>query len=159
MCGRPAEREDEPGSNARHMNDSPHLVPSQPEQTVILLVDDEPLIRNVAATVLEMEGYFILAAASGEEALLLSQAYPGTIQLLLTDIVMPGINGLELSRRLLADRPAIRVLLMSGQVEMPVEAKLLRKPFSIGVLKERVRQILSLTSSASPASPANRQSG
>jgi CheY-like chemotaxis protein len=131
-------------------NELQPMVRSRPDQAVILVVDDEPLILNIARTVLEREGYFILTAANGEEALLLSQAYPGTIQLLLTDIIMPGISGLELSQRLLADRPAISVLLMSGQVELPVEAKLLRKPFSIGLLKERVRQILSLTSSGAP---------
>jgi CheY-like chemotaxis protein len=164
MCGCPSKRKMNPDQTMSHpfagaTNELQPMVRSRPDQAVILVVDDEPLILNIARTVLEREGYFILTAANGEEALLLSQAYPGTIQLLLTDIIMPGISGLELSQRLLADRPAISVLLMSGQVELPVEAKLLRKPFSIGLLKERVRQILSLTSSASPASPANRQSG
>ena len=90
--------------------------PSRPDQTVILVVDDEVMIRNITRVVLEQEGYFILAARDGEEALRLSEKFPGAIHAVLSDVMMPTIDGLQLRERILTERPGIKVLLMSGCV-------------------------------------------
>jgi DNA-binding response OmpR family regulator len=119
-----------------------HLLPSRAHQTVILVVDDEPQVRDIVRILLEDEGYFILTAADGEEALLLSRSFPGTIHLVLTDVEMPRLDGLQLRERLREERPATRVLLMSGHVHMAAEPAFLPKPFAAAVLKERVRQML-----------------
>src|SRR5690242_19546860 len=95
------------------MHDPLRLFPSLPDQKVILLVDDEPTLLITAKIALERAGYFILSAADGEQALFAARNYPGTIHLLLTDIVMPGLDGLALRRRMMEERPATRVLLMS----------------------------------------------
>jgi CheY-like chemotaxis protein len=126
------------------MDNPEHLLPLRADQAVILLVDDEPMIRNIARIVLEGEGYFTLSAADGQEALLLSRKFPGTIHLVLSDVTMPKMDGLELRDRLGQERRATRVLLMSGlQVELPAEQPFLQKPFTLDVLRERVREMLS----------------
>jgi len=118
--------------------------PSRPDQTVILVVDDEVMIRNITRVVLEQEGYFILAAHDAEEALHLSEKFPGTIHAVLSDVMMPTIDGLQLSERILTERPGIKVLLMSGCVDAPPPSNIpfLPKPFNPAVLIERVRQLL-----------------
>jgi DNA-binding response OmpR family regulator len=123
------------------MENLERLLPSSVDQRVILVVDDDPVIVELVRSVLEGEGYFILTAADGEEALLLSRAFPGTIHLLLTDVEMSKLNGLQLRERVREERPATKVLLMSGRVHKLGEQSL-RKPFGLGVLKERVRQML-----------------
>src|SRR5579863_2128622 len=102
------------------MDNPEHLLPSDPHQTVILLVDDEPMIRNVARITLEAEGYFILTASDGNEAMFISGKFPGTIHALLSDIRMPKMDGLELRKRIQKERPIIKILLMSGHVIDPV---------------------------------------
>ena len=113
------------------------------DQTVILLADDEVLIRNVARKVLQSAGYFVLPANDGEEALNISRQYPGKIDVLLSDVNMPNLDGLELREQILFERPGTKVLLMSGQVESPADGiPFLRKPFGSSVLKERIHQLL-----------------
>jgi two-component system cell cycle sensor histidine kinase/response regulator CckA len=125
------------------MQNPEHLRLSNSDQTVILLADDELLIRNVAQIVLESEGYFVLSANDGEEALNLSRQYPGTIHALLSDVNMPNTNGLQLQEQILYERPGTKVLLMSGQVASPADSiPFLRKPFGPAILKERIRQLL-----------------
>ena len=125
------------------MQNPEHLRLSNSDQTVILLADDEALIRNVARKVLQSDGYFVLAANDGEEALNISRQYPGTIHALLSDVNMPNLDGLELREQILFERPGTKVLLMSGQVESPAESiPFLRKPFGSSVLKERIHQLL-----------------
>ena len=127
------------------MQHSEPLPLSYSDQTVILLADDEMLIRNVACRVLQSAGYFVLAANDGEEALNISRHYPGTIHALLSDVNMPNLDGLELREQILIERPGTKVLLMSGQIESPVESiPFLRKPFGCSVLKERMYQLLEL---------------
>jgi len=129
------------------MNNPENLRPSDPHQTVILIAEDEVLVRNVARIVLESEGYFILTSADGEEALSISRQFPGTIHALLSDVRMPRLDGVELRETILRERPAIRVLLMSGIVKTPAKSiPFLRKPFGPAVLKERMRQLLSAAS-------------
>ena len=80
----------------------------------MLVAEDEEAVRQLAVQSLERSGYQVIASASGEEALELASAYDGTIHLLLTDVVMPGMKGPELAGRLRALRPGLKVLLMSG---------------------------------------------
>jgi DNA-binding NtrC family response regulator len=111
-------------------------------QSVILLAEDEPLLRNVARIVLEREGYFILSAADGEEAWCLSHIFPAKIDLLLSDVTMRWMDGLQLREKVLEERPETKVLLMSAQADVPVGQSFLRKPFGLYALKERVREML-----------------
>ena len=125
------------------MQNPEHLRLSNSDQTVILLADDEVLIRNVARIVLQSAGYFVLAANDGEEALNISRQYPGTIHALLSDVNMPNLDGLELREQILFERPETKVMLMSGQAESPAKSiPFLRKPFGSSVLKERIHQLL-----------------
>jgi len=82
-----------------------HLRPTQTDQTVVLIAEDDVLIRNVARLVLESEGYFILTAQNGDEALTISRLYPGTIHALLSDVVMPKLDGLKLREMVLKEPP------------------------------------------------------
>jgi len=90
------------------MEDPEHLRPSHPDQPVILIVDDDVMIRNIARITLEADGYFILAAHDGEEALHISRKFPGTIHAVLSDVMMPKVDGLQLRERILTEVPAFR---------------------------------------------------
>jgi two-component system, cell cycle sensor histidine kinase and response regulator CckA len=129
------------------MNDPEHLLPANPNQPVILVVDDEVMIVNIARIALEGDGYFVLTAQNGQEALEISRKFPGSIHLLVSDVVMPKMDGMKLREQMTAERPATKVLLMSGTVDAPVvSCPFLRKPFEIGALRTRVRQLLAFES-------------
>ena len=83
-------------------------------QAVILVADDEALIRTVVTLLLQQIGYFVLSAADGHEGLELSRHYPGRIDLVITDVNMPRMNGDDLCRHLMEERPGIKMLVMSG---------------------------------------------
>jgi two-component system, cell cycle sensor histidine kinase and response regulator CckA len=126
--------------------DSPGLseVSAQP---VILVVEDEVLVRNFVCLQLQRDGYQVLAAADGVEALQVAHAYTGTIHMLLTDVVMPRMDGLALARRVLEERPGTRVLLMSGRVvsegrEEMIDLPFIKKPFLAKALREKVKEVL-----------------
>ena len=120
---------------------------------VILLVEDEVSVRTMTLRLLRRGGYTVLTAASAAEAEQLSASHQGTIHLLLTDIVMPGHNGIELSTRLRRQRPELAVLYITGYAEgslparsaLPAGAMLLAKPFSSDALLSRVREVLDRT--------------
>ena len=126
------------------MQDPANLRPSQPDQTVILIAEDEVMIRNVARIVLEKEGYFILTAHDGDEALHISRKFPGVIHALLSDVTMPKMDGMQLREQILKERPGIPVLLMSGQMDAapPNGVPFLAKPFGPAILMDRVRELL-----------------
>jgi two-component system cell cycle sensor histidine kinase/response regulator CckA len=125
------------------VQDPKHLLSSQPGRTVVLIAEDDVMVRNLARVALEDEGYFVLAAGDGEQALFLSRQFPGTIHALLSDVKMPNLDGLELRKTILAERPGIKVLLMSGYTGSPVEnISVLSKPFVAGVLTQRMRELL-----------------
>jgi len=126
------------------MPEAEHLLPTRPDQTVILVVDDDVMIRNVARITLEAAGYFILTAHDGEEALHISRRFPGTIHAVLSDVGMPKMDGMELRERILKDRPGIPILLMSGHADIPPSSNVpfLAKPFDPAALKDRIRQLL-----------------
>jgi two-component system cell cycle sensor histidine kinase/response regulator CckA len=124
---------------------------SPPEGTeTVLLVEDEETVRSVAREVLQIVGYTVVEAASGEEALQRAAQHPGTIQLLLTDVVTPGMSGRELAERLMLDDPTLGVLYLSGYTDEAIahhgvlEAgiELLHKPFTPEMLARRVREVL-----------------
>jgi PAS domain S-box-containing protein len=118
-------------------------------ETVLLAEDNEP-VRVLAERILRSEGYAVLIAAHGYEALQLAQAHVGPIHLLLTDVMMPGMSGPRLAEELERDRPETAVLFMSGYTEHTVVERgslregipYLQKPFTPGVLIRRVREML-----------------
>jgi CheY-like chemotaxis protein len=126
------------------VEDPEHLRPARPDQTVILVVDDEVMLRNIARITLEAEGYFILTAHDGEEALHISREFPGTIHGVLSDVRMPKMDGMEFRERILVERPGIPILLMSGYVDavLPADVPFLTKPFDPAALRDRVRELL-----------------
>jgi two-component system cell cycle sensor histidine kinase/response regulator CckA len=110
---------------------------------VILIVDDEPVLLDLLQRVLLEEGYHVLSAHDGEDALEISREYPGTIQAVLTDLSMPKLDGLELKSRISAERPGIKVLLMSGYVfSLPDGARLMSKPLDLVAVKQQIRNLL-----------------
>ena len=119
-------------------------------QETILLVEDETNLRGLARQYLETQGYKILEAEDGAAALQIVDGHKGTIDLLLTDVIMPGINGRELASKITKLLPGIRVLYMSGYTENAVGhdgmldagINLLQKPFSLPALKDRVQEVL-----------------
>jgi DNA-binding response OmpR family regulator len=116
-------------------------------QPVILVADDEVMIRNLVTILMQTEGYIVLAAADGHEGLKLSRKYPGRIDLVITDMQMPRLNGADLCAHLLDERPGIKVLVMSGGemrdiVSQNVNLPFLPKPFDGQTLKARVRALL-----------------
>lgn len=116
-------------------------------QSVILVADDEALIRNLVTLLLQHDGYFVLSAADGHEGLELSRKYPGVIDLLITDMQMPKMKGTDLCAHLMEERPGIKVLVMSGAemseiVSQNANLPFLPKPFDGQTLKARVRAIL-----------------
>jgi len=116
----------------------------------ILLVEDEDQVRKLARAFLERQGYRVVEAASGPEALKTLEEYAGRIDLLLTDMVMPQMNGAALAERVKAMRPETRILFMSGYTEVGVEIpellsgewQFLQKPFSASSLDRKVREAL-----------------
>jgi len=87
----------------------------------ILLVEDEEMVRELAVESLQRYGYTIMDAPNGDRALSICEGYNGTIDLLITDVVMPGMNGIELARRFRDSHPGVPVLFMSGYAEGAVE--------------------------------------
>ncbi|WP_187368976.1 hybrid sensor histidine kinase/response regulator [Baekduia soli] len=128
----------------------------------ILLVEDEAALRALAERVLRRAGYHVLAAGGGEEALALAGGHAGTIDLLLTDVVMPGMLGLELARKLTGAHAGLPVVFMSGYAcdasgapHAIDPAALLEKPFTPPALLEHVRRALAARGgSQPPGSPA-----
>ena len=116
----------------------------------ILVVEDEDLVRRAVTQALRKRGYNVLEAQGSEEALALSERHSGTLDLLITDVVMPGMNGLELGQALLQKRPGLRILYMSGYNEnilthhgvIPSGAAFIEKTFTGDVLAGKVRRFL-----------------
>jgi PAS domain S-box-containing protein len=121
-----------------------------PFREMILLVEDENTLRSITRQYLTRQGYTVLEANNGVTALQLSATQPGPIHLLLTDVIMPGMNGRELADRLTSVRPETRVLYMSGYTEnaighngvLEAGTNLLQKPFTLPALKAKVREVL-----------------
>jgi PAS domain S-box-containing protein len=116
----------------------------------VLLVEDESAVRSLLRRVLVSAGYTVLDAADGAEALRVAAAHGGPVDLLLTDVVMPGGGGRQLADALCASRPGLRVLFISGYTDDAVvrhgvteeEVNFLHKPFTAAALAEKVREVL-----------------
>ena len=124
--------------------------PSGSSRETILLVEDEENLRQLARQSLEHQGYTVIDAPDGAAAIRLSQSHKGPIHLLLTDVIMPGMNGRELANQVSSTRPEIKVLYMSGYTENHIGHNgtldegitLLQKPFTLPALKAKVREVL-----------------
>jgi two-component system cell cycle sensor histidine kinase/response regulator CckA len=140
--------EDETASAGRDRSPAAAALPRGTE--VVLLVEDEAGVRELAREYLEMSGYTVIVAPDGHTAIELAGMHAGTIHLLMTDMVMPGIGGRELAERVLAVRPEIKILYMSGYTDQAVvqqgilgtDAPLLQKPFTLATLTMKLREIL-----------------
>ena len=143
---------------------------SSPEQRLrgsesILLVEDAEPLRKLAQTFLEAGGFRVLSAGCGEEAMRVAASFRGNVDLLLTDVVMPGMNGRVLAEQLLPRQPRMKVLYMSGYTDsfiaghgvLEPETHLLHKPFTEEVLIQKVREVLD--SGKGPLPSLRRQTG
>lgn len=127
---------------------------SKPEQArgteTVLLVEDDNSVRKLALEFLEVQGYKVLEARSGVEAVRIGEEYESSIHVLMTDVVMPGMSGKELSERLAVSRPEAQVLFMSGYIDdmivhhgvLEEGATLLQKPFTMNTLAGKLREVL-----------------
>ena len=128
-------------------------VPAQPVaggRETVLLAEDDPSVRAVVSDVLTQKGYRVLGAPNGHAALDMARAQTGEIDLLVTDLIMPGMTGRELAETLTAERPGVRLLYMSGYTDDAVVrhgvleegAPYLQKPFAPRALASKVREVL-----------------
>jgi two-component system, cell cycle sensor histidine kinase and response regulator CckA len=116
----------------------------------ILLVEDDPAVRRMAAEILLNAGYRVLAAPSGADALCMAVKHEGPLDLLLTDVVMPGMTGPELARQFLSQFPHLRTVYLSGYTDDAIEkhgvrgrtVRVLQKPFTHESLAQCVREAL-----------------
>ena len=127
------------------------LAPAEPHQarTTVLVLDDEDSVRRLVTAVLESAGYVVLPAAEGSEALDIVRSHPDSIDLLITDMTMPEMDGRQAANAIRALRPQCRVLFMSGyplQVALPEGIRatdgFIQKPFVPRMLVQRVREVL-----------------
>jgi DNA-binding response OmpR family regulator len=116
----------------------------------VLVVEDEPEVREITARALRAVGYRVEVASGGAEALEVAARLPGPLQLLVTDVVMPGLDGRALADELRRRHPGLKVLFVSGYTQdvishhgvLDAGVELLAKPFTSGALLERVRAVL-----------------
>lgn len=126
----------------------PDHVPQGSE--TLVLVEDQPALRTLGARILGAAGYRVLTAPGGEAALQLLDQHRGQVALLITDVVMPGMNGRQLSSRVVGEHPGVRVLFMSGYTDDTLlrdglanqTAHFIAKPYTVQDLTQKVRQVL-----------------
>jgi PAS domain S-box-containing protein len=147
-------RESGGGEPAFHDLAVPHTLEEGSE--TVLLVDDDDMVRALATEILRRCGYTLLAAGHGEEAVRISSAFGGPIDLLVTDVVMPGMSGIELAGRLTASIPSLKVIYITGYTATSLDragilkagVNLLQKPFSPASLAKKVREVLDAAQSS-----------
>lgn len=136
---------------ANKMSETTDFETHQPVGTeTILLVEDEKMIRDLALEVLQMSGYTVLEASGPDAALEICRQYQRTIHLMMTDVVMPTMNGRELAEQVAKFRPEVKILYMSGYPDDAVvrhgilnsNVAFLQKPFSLDALARKVREVL-----------------
>jgi CheY-like chemotaxis protein len=162
-CGGHIEVQSEPGEGAVFRIEIPRMEPPDSGSRIpapqaaaaprgsgtILVVEDREEVRNLTCRMLEELGYRTIAAASGLEALQIALAHPGGVPILLTDVVMPGMNGRELAERLLSVYPGMKTIFMSGYTDriltdtaaLDSSSAYLQKPFTLAQLAEILRQV------------------
>jgi PAS domain S-box-containing protein len=144
-----------PSTQAGRTSTTSSLPPPEPQlklrgSETILLVEDEEQVRGAIRNLLRRNGYHVLEAQSPGDALLVSEQFSGTVHLLLTDVIMPRMTGPELASRLIATRPTIRVLYMSGYANRSIERTgvldqelaFLQKPVTPDTLLGKVREVI-----------------
>ena len=114
---------------------------------VILLVEDDVYVQYFIWKLLKADGFSVLTAGDGLAALEASRNYPGAIDLLLSDVGMPRMGGLELCKTIAAERPGIKVLMMSGEASCKEQASVnglqfLQKPFTLTALRDSIEALL-----------------
>jgi DNA-binding response OmpR family regulator len=115
------------------------------EKPTILVAEDEPAILKMIASALHHAGYSVIGAEDGQEALAKARKHSGPIVLLITDVIMPSVDGFDLREKLLQERSHLPVLVISGQLDPEItgdEFAVLRKPFLPSELVEKVKEIL-----------------
>jgi two-component system cell cycle sensor histidine kinase/response regulator CckA len=125
----------------------------------LLLAEDEDAVRQSIREFLVLNGYIVLEAKNGTEALALAKSYEGTIDLMITDVVMPQMSGSQLAAELASGRPSMRVLFVSGYAEatvlrhgaIDVATRFLQKPFSLKALARKIRDVLDANKLAAAA--------
>ena len=130
----------------------------------LLLAEDEEAVRRSAREFLSLQGYVVLEAANGAEALALAQTYHGRIHLMITDVVMPQMGGARLAAELAPARPDMRVLFVSGYAEatfqrhgeIDVTTHFLQKPFSLKAMARKIREVLDVDKASSAAGSSSR---
>jgi two-component system cell cycle sensor histidine kinase/response regulator CckA len=124
----------------------------------VLVVDDEAAIRMLVCHALERSGFKAIEAANADEAIQVASGSAQSIEVLVSDIVMPGMSGIELAKNLRAANPGIRVILMSGYTDQPPRMEpgweFLPKPFSPATLCDKVERLCGATPSSN--GPAGR---
>jgi len=131
----------------------------------VLLVEDEETVRELTRQYLLTQGYEVLEAAGPAAALKISSVHPGPIHLLLTDVIMPGMNGPELALRIGSERPEVKILYMSGYTENAIGHNgtldpgiiLLQKPFTLQILTAKVREVLDAPAAQEVSMSARRE--
>jgi len=125
----------------------------------VLLAEDEEAVRDLMEELLHRSGYTVLKARDARDALLIGERHAGPIHLLVTDVIMPGMSGPELSRRIAMVRPAMKVLYVSGYTDSTVpydewnKDTFLQKPFTTGAFTRKVREILDGRGPSGPDTP------
>jgi len=124
----------------------------------LLLVEDETAVRKSAAEFLGLKGYTVLEAKDGADALRVAREHSGEIDLMITDVVMPRVSGGELAQQLYSDRPATKVLFVSGYAENTVlrygidlKNRFLQKPFTLKILAQKIREVLDAKAASASA--------
>lgn len=123
------------------------MEPPAPQDTVILLAEDDPVVRNLVRAMLAKESYAVLSANDGAEALEICETFGDPIHLLLTDVQMPRMNGWDLATAIRKTRPDIKVIVMSGYTAGVIRREnradaFLRKPFIPPTLLQCVQKVL-----------------
>jgi nitrogen-specific signal transduction histidine kinase/ActR/RegA family two-component response regulator len=148
------------------LDPSPVPAESPRGKETVLVIEDEPSVRGLVRRILQRSGYTVLEAAGGSQALLIGEQYPGPIDLLIADIVMPKMSGCEVAKRLVLLRPHLKVLFLSGYTDDTVvrhgvrerSVPFLPKPFSPAALVNKVREVLDqpILSAPAPATSETR---
>jgi len=116
----------------------------------ILVVEDNHEVRKVTGRILRMQGYRVLEASNGGDSFSISKQHEGPIHLMITDVVMPEMNGPQLAKHLISQHPEMKVLYMSGYVKnfishqgiLGKEMNYIQKPFTVNELAKKVREVL-----------------
>ena len=124
--------------------------PPKNKDKTILVVDDEPFVLDVVEAFIEQLGHKVLLASSGHEALEVAREYDGKVDLLLTDVMMPKMNGLELAKTVVTDNPDVKVIFMSGCLQPAIDSQntpcfengFVKKPFSSKTLITHIKKAL-----------------